>query len=95
MLVIYKYPLILDDWQTLELPKGYQILDIQTQLEDIFLWALIDNEEQEMEKVTIMIIGTGRPGMQTIDKEKYKYLKTTQQPPFVWHVFQYLTDTNI
>lgn len=91
MLIIYKYPLFLDSWQSLELPKGYQILDIQIQRDITFLWAMIDNQELELEKITIMIIGTGQPGLQKIDQEKYKHLKTVQQGYFVWHIFQYLT----
>jgi hypothetical protein len=89
MQIIHKYLLHLESWQTLSLPKNYQILSVQFQAGTICLWALIDNEEQNLEQVTIMIIGTGKSGIQGQYKENYKYLATLQHNGYVWHVFEY------
>lgn len=90
---IFKYPLELADKQTVEMPKGSEILTAHTQHDVMTLWALVPDERYDgfpTEQRTIQIIGTGhyvsrRPNQ---DQELLKYIATVFQGPFVWHVFE-------
>lgn len=87
MKVIYKYPLAVQDVQTIVLPHGAQFLAVQMQHESPTIWALVDPIEPD-ESISVRIIGTGNPippggliGM--------AYIGTVQQMNglLVWHVF--------
>ena len=56
---VYKYPLMIDDYQRVALPKGAQILCIKMQRGKPYLWALVDPEEMNMEEIHIRCAGTG------------------------------------
>jgi hypothetical protein len=57
---IFKYPLRVDDRQTVQLPKGAELLTVQTQHGSPCLWALVD-EAAETESRVILMHGTGHP----------------------------------
>lgn len=59
--VIYKYPLKIEDIQTIRMPKGYEILSVQAQNDIPCLWAYVNADEKELEDVYIEIHGTGHP----------------------------------
>lgn len=83
--IIYKYPLEIKTWQSLNLPKGYEILTIQIQRGIPQLWAMVD-PSKEVEIVTIEFIGTGQPITDECDR---KYINTIQSyDGLVWHVFE-------
>lgn len=71
---VFKYPLIVDDMQTVELPKGSKVLHINKQGGDerLYLWALVDPEESETEGVRIRCAGTGHP----IEEDGLEYVST-------------------
>lgn len=81
--MIYKYPLKLQDFQELVLPKRALILDVQNQRDQLCLWALVDSNETKSEVVFIHIIGTGR---EHIPQSSLRYIATVQMGEFVWHV---------
>lgn len=56
--VIWKYPLVLQPANVLEIPAGASILTIQTQGRVPVLWALVD-PAAALEKRYIMMAGTG------------------------------------
>lgn len=60
MITIYKYPIPIEDYFTLELPKDAKILTIQTQRGTPQLWAMIDSEV-EKETRYFRLSGTGHP----------------------------------
>jgi hypothetical protein len=56
---IYKYPLLVTDYQDVLLPIGAEILTIQTQDQNACLWALADPNEPNKERRSIEIFGIG------------------------------------
>ncbi len=80
--VIYKYPLRITDFQSISVPEGAQILDVQVQNGQIQLWALVDDINLFRSR-TIRIIGTGN----TIYPQPGTYIATVQLNGFVWHIF--------
>lgn len=58
---IFKYPLWVDERQTVQLPKGAELLTVQVQHGSPHLWALIPNEAAETESRVILMYGTGHP----------------------------------
>lgn len=83
---IYKYPLDTKDTNILELPKGAQILTVQTQNNIPCIWALVNDKETEKESRFINTFGTGHP----IDSSPRKYIGTYQlhNGALVFHVFE-------
>lgn len=57
---IWKFPLALVDIQSVEMPAGAKLLDVQLQRDLLCLWALCD-EQAPIETRSIAIIGTGNP----------------------------------
>ncbi len=83
---IFKYPIELAAIQTVELPKGAEILSVQFQREDLCLWAKV-TEEAPRQNRTIVIYGTGHA---IAEDAGDKFIATVQQHGgnFVWHVFE-------
>lgn len=84
MKVIFKYKLILDGSQIIDMPPG-EILCVQLQKGDPFIWALVDEKAAHVKR-EIEIFGTGHD-MPPVTR---KYIGTFQQDGFVWHVFERL-----
>jgi len=71
-----------------EMPKNAMILDVQCQIETGFcLWALVDPKEEKKERREFLIYDTGHD---IKDSDNLMYLGTTQDLPFVWHIFEKL-----
>lgn len=85
---IFKYKLKVEDKQRLSIPMDAEILSIQTQGNDVCLWALVDPGMVEQE-VVIFCVGTGHDFW--IDKEANypHHLGTVQQGVLVWHFFTF------
>jgi len=85
---IWKYPLKVTDENRLELPKGAEILCVQVQNTDPWLWALVNSLETEKEVHLIETFGTGHK----ISGAPRKYIGTYQlhNGGLVFHVFHYL-----
>ena len=86
---IFKYQLQETDIQTIELPKGAEILTVQVQKGYLCLWAKVDHELIAKEERHIEIIGTGNLIDDTVQR---KYISTLQmlQGALVWHIFEVL-----
>ena len=84
---IYKYKLK-NEWdQNIEMLKGSKILTAQLQGDEICIWAMVDeNNSNVNEKRNIVIIPTGTQ----IKYGDLKYIATVQQTVFVWHIFEAL-----
>lgn len=85
--VIYKYPLEVTDRQAIEMPKGAKILSVQVQSRVPCLWALVDANTNESEKVIIRTVGTGHAVYD--GGRKLEYIGTYQlmNGSAVFHVF--------
>ncbi|WP_454735449.1 DUF7352 domain-containing protein [Cupriavidus necator] len=81
---IWKWPLQVADQQTIRMPHGAQILDVQMQGEGLQLWALVEEGQSQVER-EIAIYGTGNP----MPKVPGKYIATFQMHggALVFHVF--------
>ncbi len=90
MKTIYKYLFKTTDRQLIELPKGFEILTIQTQSGIPCLWILADFKSKELESVEIETFGTGHDVYHINGKTERKYIGTYQlnDGKFIGHVFQ-------
>ena len=82
---IWKFPLLVQDEQTLSLPAGAQLLTVQMQNGAPCLWAMV-GETEAQEHVAIRMHGTGH----TFDATGYVYISTFQMMGggLVFHVFR-------
>lgn len=86
MKTIHKYRLKGQKEQVLELPRGSKILTVHEQNGDAMLWALVDIESEEKEKVEFKIVGTGW----VFEDKGFEYVSTFQleNGTLVFHVFK-------
>jgi hypothetical protein len=82
---IWKWKLKTTDLQTVFVPEGAKLLNIQVQRGEVCLWALCDEKAPE-EARQIAIYGTGNP----IPDELGEYIGTFQalEGLLVFHVFE-------
>jgi hypothetical protein len=85
---IYKYPLVFEDQQFVELPVGSDILSVAEQRGQIVLYAIVDTEEEDKAEVLVYIYGTGNPMGKANPRAKH-FLGTvnTHNGALMWHVF--------
>lgn len=88
MKTIWKFPLSITSLQRVEMPEGAEILTVQLQYERPCLWALVDPEQNTIQRY-FEIHGTGNPIHVDMSVER-EYIGTFQQREFVWHVFERL-----
>lgn len=83
---VFKYTIEPNDYFTLSLPFGAQILSVQEQDGHPRLWALVDPHEERVELHTFRFVGTGHGiedlNMIFIDTIQFKELG------LVFHVFE-------
>jgi hypothetical protein len=86
---IHKYQLNTTDNQSLWLPKGAEILTVQTQNDVPCIWALVDTD-QHLEERRFEIFGTAHPIQSDIGTDR-KYIGTYQLNggDLVFHLFEY------
>lgn len=87
---VWKYPFKTRDGFALDMPRGAEVLAVQTQNDVPCLWALVD-PTAEKEPRWFRIYGTGH----AIDGDGRKYLGTYQlsSGALVFHVFEVLPMT--
>lgn len=83
---IYKYKLEITDKQTVALPADADILSVDAQLGELCLWAVVVPNNFTIER-RIEIFGTGADIPTGLGISRI-YLGTVVMPPFVWHVFE-------
>lgn len=83
---VYKYLLRVTDEQHLDLPDGAGIIAVQTQQDQVCLWALVDPACPPVRR-RILMFGTGHT---VPDAGPLKYLGTVQLHGgvLVFHVFE-------
>jgi len=89
--IIYKYAVPIDeDFFELCLPKGAEILSVQTQGNKPCIWALVD-PGQSKEQRSFCLVGTGHP---IIDDREFRFVGTFQidDDTIVGHVFEIIKD---
>lgn len=83
MKTIYKYPLKVEDEQTVAFPMGATVLSAAFQGETLYMWALIDKDEECSESQKIFIYGTGHE----IIEGNSRFISTVFIGSLVFHVF--------
>lgn len=83
---IWKYEIpVRDKPCTHEMPANTTIVHVAGQWERPTLWAIVDTEAELVER-TFVITGTGHPA------DDGKYVGSALCGPYVWHVWELLTD---
>jgi len=87
---VFKYVLRIDDRITLNLPKGAEVLTVQTQYNQPCLWVLVDPFAAK-EKRVFRLAGTGHPISFDMGSD-YKYINSFQMDDgaLVFHLFEML-----
>ena len=82
---IFKYELLPKSEIVLWLPKGAQLLSVQTQNSIPCLWAMVD-PNAKLEERRLRFAGTGH----FIEPGEYKFIDTFQMGSLVFHVLEIL-----
>jgi hypothetical protein len=81
---IWKFPLDLTDFQTVDMPRGATALSAGLDpVGQLCVWALVE-PDLGMLPVMVRIIGTGNPAD---GLERWHFVGSVKQGSFVWHVF--------
>ena len=83
---IWKFPLNIQDVQSVSMPSGAAILSVANQNGTLCLWALVDSRNGVSLR-TIEVIGTGHH-IRSSEPYERKFIGTAVINPFVWHVFE-------
>lgn len=87
MRTIWKFPLAVEDFQKIEMPKGAEVLTVQTQNESLCIWAILNPSANTTELRGFWVLGTGNPVVH--EDHIGRYVGTAQLRGFVWHVFEH------
>lgn len=88
---IWKYPLYVQDVQTVEMPDEADILTIQVQGDAPCIWAMV-NPDAPLKPRKIRIYGTGHPVDPNLSAECYIGTFQLKNGSLVLHVFDITTD---
>ena len=86
-MTIHKYPLKAIDKQVVIMPLNSQILTVQMQRDQMYMWAMVTESNTDKEGHLIEIIPTG---VTLNDNVKRRYICTVQMcgGSLIWHVFE-------
>ncbi len=87
---ILKFQLAVTDTQLVEMYRECVILDIQSQDDELYIWAMCDETEPK-KNYEFRIFGTGHTLPDTYNfRDKTDYIKTVQtnNGALVWHIFR-------
>ena len=79
---IWKFELLFQDDQFVDMPIGANVVAVGMQHGICFVWAMVDSEAS-IEPRRVHIAGTGHP----IPADVGAYVGMVFDGPFVWHVF--------
>lgn len=95
MKAVFKFNLVPDlrsNWNqqiATELPKGAKILHVNAQRDKIFIWAIIDDQEEETETRHFLIRGTGvEIPEEAVDKIQYLGTVIMFEGDAILHIFE-------
>lgn len=88
-LTVWKYPIVLTDIFTVEMPQGAQILTVQVQASahGVMLWALV-NPAHPVEARTFRLVDTGQPLEEPLTDLRYIGSCQLEQGGVVLHLFE-------
>jgi hypothetical protein len=71
----------------IKIPSSHRILSVGEQFGDVFLWAIVNNESELVEK-KIYIFGTGYTLPNDINIYHFIGTVITDGGNYVWHIFE-------
>ncbi len=80
---IWKFPLILIEYNRIEMPVFAEILSVGVQNGTVCLWAIVEPDATKEERDFVICV-TGNP----VPANIMKFIGTVQMKRFVWHVFE-------
>lgn len=89
MITVYKYPLVIDDYQILKLPRDAKILSAAKINGLLYLWAMVDTDQPDVQTRVLRLAGTGHPLKSTC---QYEFISTIIFPisdeTLIFHLFE-------
>ena len=89
MITVFKYPIVIDDYQVLKLPMGAKILSAEKINGLVFLWAMVDTDQPDVQARVLRLAGTGHPLKNTC---QYEFISTIVYPisdeTLIFHLFE-------
>lgn len=79
---IFKYPLEVMGFQTVEMPANHKILHVGDQHGQLMMWTAVG--DSELIDVEIVIVGTGH----FYNPEGKTFISTVVMGQLVWHIFK-------
>jgi hypothetical protein len=89
MLKVFKYPIQINDYFTLELPYAARILKVECQNLQPCLWALV-NPDNSIVKRVFRFAGTGHPIAHDFDDLKHVSTFQMDGGHLIFHIFEVL-----
>jgi hypothetical protein len=85
MRTIHKFPVVIDDQFSIEMPVGAEVLSVHRQGGGIFVWAIVDSKAA-VERRCFAVRGTGHP----LRGNEGRFIGTvlTNGDALVWHIFE-------
>ena len=80
---VFKYPVPVNDYFFLDIPRGAKILTVQVQNGEPQIWALV-NPENPIKTRNFCLAGTG----DSINERNLIHIGTFQIRSLVWHLFE-------
>lgn len=83
---VFKYKIEPIDYQILKLPVGSNFLSVESQKDDIVLYAMVDDSQPNMMNIHIKVVGTGHD---ISDMRGFSFLGTVKlfDGTLMFHVF--------
>ena len=84
---VWKYTLEVKGSQTIALPLGAEVISVDTQEQDIVVYALVNTKEDQKQDVEVLVYGTGHEI--NLNITDYKFLGTAKlnNGLLMFHVF--------
>ncbi len=86
---IFKYPLDLTSFQTVQLPVGSKIISVGNQCNKLRMWVEVDPEQRDTQTRKIVVVGTGH----TLPDVELRFIGTVpiNEGTFIWHIYENLS----
>ena len=83
---IFKYELEVAEHQVLKLPKGSHFLSVESQKDNIVLYAVVDDSQPNTVDLSIKVVGTGQD---VSNMEDFGFLGTVKlwNDSLMFHIF--------
>lgn len=88
MRTIWKYPLAITEQQTIQMPQGAKVLDVQRQGDDACLWAEVESNAPKEARI-FWVFGTGHVIPEEFSPREHVGTFQLRELRLVFHVYEY------